>query len=88
VKYQIVLSAKAIRSLDRLDKKTEKRIQTRPEEIARKPLDARISKKLETVVGKRYSRAGDWRIIYEITGDQIFVLTVQHRSKVYQKIKE
>jgi mRNA-degrading endonuclease RelE of RelBE toxin-antitoxin system len=29
VKYQVVLSAKAIKGLDRLDRKTEKRIQAR-----------------------------------------------------------
>ncbi len=56
VKYHTVLSAKAIKILDRLDRKIEKRIQARLEDLAVNPSDPRISNKLETVAGKRYSR--------------------------------
>jgi mRNA-degrading endonuclease RelE of RelBE toxin-antitoxin system len=90
VKYSAVLSAKAIKILDRLDRKIEKRIQARLEELGVNPSDPRISNKLETVAGKRYSRVGDWRIVYEIAvdSDTIFVITIQHRSRVYQEGKK
>jgi len=90
VKYHTVLSAKAIKILDRLDRKNEKRIQARLEELAVNPSGPRISNKLETVAGKRYSRVGDWRIVYEIAenSDTIFVITIQHRSRVYQEVKK
>jgi mRNA interferase RelE/StbE len=90
VKYHTVFSAKAIKILDRLDRKTEKRIQARVEKLAVNPLDPRISNRLETVTGKRYSRVSDWRIVYEIAedSDTILVITIQHRSRVYQEVKK
>ena len=88
MKYQTVLSAKAIKILDRLDRKIDKRIQARLGELSVNPLDPRISNKLETVAGKRYSRVGDWRIVYEISDDTLFIITIQHRSRVYQEIME
>jgi mRNA interferase RelE/StbE len=90
VKYRAVLSAKAIKILDRLDQKIEKRIQGRLEELAANPSNPRISNKLETMAGKRYSRVGDWRIVYEITEDSgtLLIITIQHRSRVYQEIKQ
>jgi mRNA interferase RelE/StbE len=90
VKYQTVLSAKAMKILDRLDRKIDKRIQAKLDELAINPLDSRISNKLETVPGQRYSRVGDWRIVYEIAedADTIFVITIQHRSRVYKEVKK
>jgi mRNA-degrading endonuclease RelE of RelBE toxin-antitoxin system len=46
-------------------------------------------KKLETAPEKRYSRVGDWRIVYEIEADRQrpVVITIQHRSKVYKEVK-
>jgi mRNA-degrading endonuclease RelE of RelBE toxin-antitoxin system len=49
-----------------------------------------LSKDLEMVKGQRYSRVGDWRIIYEVReNDEImFIVTIQHRSKVYRDFKK
>jgi mRNA interferase RelE/StbE len=90
VKYRIVLSAKAIKFLDRLDRKMEQRIQNRLDELAANPLEPRISKQLETAELKRYSRVGNWRIVYEIGADYhtIFIITIQHRCKVYKEVKK
>ena len=89
VKYRTVLSAKAIKILDRLDRKIDRRIQARLEELAVNPSDPRTSNKLETAAGRRYSRVGDWRIVYEIAEDSgtLLVVTIQHRSRVYQEVK-
>ena len=88
--YATVLSAKAMRELDRLDRKIEQRVQSRLDELAVNPLDSRISNKLEMSEGKRYSRAGDWRIVYEIKESEktLFVITIQHRSRVYKELKK
>ena len=88
--YTAVLTAKAMRELERLDRKTEKRVQSRLDELAANPLDPRISNKLEMSEGKRYSRVGDWRIVYEIKESErtLFVITVQHRSRVYKELKK
>jgi len=88
MKYAVTLSAKAIKKLDRLDRKTEQRIQARLDELAANPLDPRLSRELETEPGRHYSRVGDWRIIFEVRdADQtVFVVTVQHRSRVYKEL--
>lgn len=88
--YSLGLSAKAARILDRLDRKPEQRLLKRLDEVAANPLDARLSNKVEMAPGKRYSRVGDWRIVYEINEAQktIIVITIQHRSRVYKEVKE
>jgi mRNA interferase RelE/StbE len=90
VSYLIALSAKAMKTLDRLDRKTEKRLQSRLEELAANPLDGRISKQMETSPERRYSRVGDWRIVYQIeeSNKKLVVITIQHRSRVYQEVKK
>ena len=88
--YLIALSAKAIKSLDRLDRKTGKRLQLRLEELAANPLDERISKPMETYPERRYSRVGAWRIVYQMeeSARRVEVITIQHRSRVYQEVKK
>jgi len=77
-----------MRELDRLDRKIEQRVQSRLDELAANPLDPRISNNLEMSEGKRYSRVGDWRIVYDIKESEktLFVITIQHRSRVYKEL--
>jgi mRNA interferase RelE/StbE len=90
MKYTTALSAKAMKVLNRLDRKIDQRIQSRFDELAVNPLDPRISSQLETAEGQRYARVGDWRIVYEIREAEktVFVITVQHRSRVYKELKK
>jgi mRNA-degrading endonuclease RelE of RelBE toxin-antitoxin system len=64
VKYEVRLSRQAEKDLERLDLSTLKRIQARIDGLAGNPLDPRLSKHLEMDPGKRYSQAGNWRIIF------------------------
>jgi mRNA-degrading endonuclease RelE of RelBE toxin-antitoxin system len=88
VTYRVFLSARAIKVLEKLDRKTEQRLQARLDELAGNPLDNRLSKKLEMAEGRRYARVGDWRMVYEIDEERrwLLVVTIQHRSKVYKEI--
>lgn len=90
MRYRLILSDKAIKLLDRLDRKTEERILPRLEELAVNPEDPRFSKQLETAGFRRYSRVGDWRIVYEIekSSQKVLVITIQHRSRVYREVKK
>lgn len=89
MRYKVILSAKAVKILGRLDRKTEQRIQARLEELADHPLETRLSKQMETAPARRYCRVGDWRLIFEVdeASQQILVITIQHRSRVYREIK-
>jgi len=57
--YAISLSKEASKELERLDRKTEQRIQRRLDELALNPYDRRISNEVKMEAGQRYSRVGD-----------------------------
>jgi len=86
--YGIGVSHRADKMLGRLDRKTATRIRDRIDELAIEPFNPRIADELEMSKGQWYSRGGDWRIVYEVReADQtVFVVTVQHRSKVYKEM--
>jgi addiction module RelE/StbE family toxin len=90
MKYTVSLSKEATKELDRLDRKTEKRIQDRLEELAAAPYSHRLSNELVMSPGRRYSRVGNWRILYRVIDRQkvIDVSAVQHRSRVYKELKK
>jgi mRNA interferase RelE/StbE len=56
-------------------------------ELSLNPYDQRLSNDVIMEEGKRYSKVGDWRIIFrlEATDKVIFVTAIQHRSKAYRK---
>jgi mRNA-degrading endonuclease RelE of RelBE toxin-antitoxin system len=76
-----------MKELDRLDRKTEHRIQKRLDEIARNPYDPRISNEVKMVPGQRYSRVGDRRIFFEIAepSRRIEVVAIRPRGRAYAK---
>jgi mRNA interferase RelE/StbE len=90
VSYKIVVSHKAKKVVEKLDKNIARRILDRLRELAVNPYDQRISKEMETEPDKRYSRIGDWRIIYGVDEKDKIVGAgiIQHRSKVYKELKK
>jgi len=84
---KVQLHHQAEKALDRLDQVTAERIQLRLEELAKNPLDQRISNEVKMQPGRRYAKVGDWRIIYRIEeeGRVVFITAIQHRSKAYRK---
>jgi mRNA interferase RelE/StbE len=88
VSYTIALTKAALKALSKLDRNTEQDIQSRFDELARNPYDPRISKPLKTAGGKRSSRAGNWRIIYEIHANRkiIEIQAVKHRKTAYDDL--
>lgn len=86
--YSIQLAQEAEKELERLDRATLKRVQKRLEELSIDPYSPRLSKALALAPAQRTSRAGDWRIIYEVdeaTG-MITIMGVRHRTKAYKKL--
>lgn len=86
--YTIVLTKATSRALSKLDHHTEQDIQRRLDELALNPYDPRISKPLKTARGKRSSRAGNWRIIYQIHADKkmVEIEAVKHRKDAYEDL--
>jgi mRNA interferase RelE/StbE len=88
VRYAVELSHRAAKTLQRLDQTTKKRLQARVDELALDPLSSNLSKPLIMVAGQRYSRVGDWRIIYEVEefSAKMYIVTIQPRGKAYRNL--
>jgi len=87
VTYKLELARQAEKMLDRLDRVTEKRIRDRLKELSPNPYDPRLTDDVIMKEGKKYTRVGNWRVIFRIDDADklIFVTAIQHRSKVYRK---
>ncbi len=59
----------------RIGKAIERRLTTFPERFG-KPLQGDLK-------GMWSLRVGDWRVIYEISGEQVRILRIGHRREVY-----
>jgi mRNA interferase RelE/StbE len=88
VRYQVRLSDRAAKDLDRLNRQTQERIVKRLEQIGEAPHDPRLSSMLTGQGGLRRSRVGGWRIIFAVDEEDktVNVLTIERRGQVYHRI--
>jgi mRNA interferase RelE/StbE len=88
VTYEILLSRRAVKDLDRLDSPTRQRIIHRLGQIADAPQAPRLSGPLTNEGGLRKSRVGGWRIIFTVDDDShtLFIVTIERRGQVYQRL--
>jgi mRNA interferase RelE/StbE len=88
VSYHVHVSQKAKKEIRRLDRNVAFRVIEHLDKIAASPFDQRLSSPLEMSPHRRYSRVGDWRIVYEVNPSEniIEISAVQHRSNVYKKL--
>ena len=86
--YQVRLSNRAAKDLDRLDRLAQHRVLNRLDQLAEAPGDPRFSSPLTNQGGLRKSRVGGWRIILSVNegGRTVDVVTVERRGQVYQRI--
>jgi len=41
----------------------------------------------KTLKGYRKVRVGDYRIVYKIEGEYIYILGIRHRKEIYKKVE-
>ncbi len=81
--YEILLTERAQRDMDRLDSQTRQRLTQKLHEYAEYPMQH--AKKLSNpVIGSFRFRVGDWRIVFDVEGDKIVVLRVGNRRDIYR----
>jgi mRNA interferase RelE/StbE len=83
--YDLSLGRQAKKEIKTLDASTVKRIEDRFQQLSDNPFDPRISKAIKMSPGRRTSRVGDWRIIYELNESEkvIEIISISPRGKAY-----
>ena len=86
--YEVRLSNRAAKDLDKLNRDTQKRMVRRLEAIGEAPLDGRLSEPLTNQGGLRKSRIGGWRMIFSVDdGNRVVnVVMIERRGQVYRRI--
>ena len=82
--HRVLYTQEAARRIDKLDKAVKDRV---GKAILRLSENPELGKRLTGLLSDRWSyRVGDWRILYKIRKRElvILVLTVGHRSDVYE----
>ncbi len=82
MEYEILITKKAVSEIGKLDSVVKKRIGKKMILLRNDPL--KISKRLVNFkLGEYRYRIGDYRVIFEIKGNKIYILKVAHRREVY-----
>lgn len=84
--YKVEFTRQGEKDLRRLDRVTLGRLKARIDELAQGPFNPRLSRQMETDPESRYSRVGDWRIIYQVEEEEqtINITAIRPRSRAYR----
>ena len=82
--YRLVYTQKAVRDIDRLDAGVKKRIGTTLLRFKDNPLQY-AERLTDPELGGYRFRIGDYRVIFDIEGNDIVVLLVGHRKEIYKR---
>ena len=82
--YRLVYTRKAIRDIGRLDAVVKKRIGATLLRFKDNPLEY-AERLTNSELGTYRFRIGDYRVIYDIEGNDIVVLRTGHRKEIYKR---
>ena len=82
--YRLVYTQKAVRDIDRLDAGVKKRIGTTLLRFKDNPLQY-AERLTDPELGGYRFRIGDYRVIFDMEGNDIVVLRVGHRKEIYKR---
>ena len=85
MKYKLVYTHRAFGDIRRLEENVKQRIGKALKRYAEEPLKY-ASKLTDPVLGTYRFRIGDYRVIFDIEGDEIVVLRIGHRKDIYRKL--
>jgi mRNA interferase RelE/StbE len=85
VRYSLVYTHRAIKDIQRLEGNAKRRIGKTLLRYSEDPL--RHAEKLtETKLGTYRFRIGQYRVVFDLNGNDIVVLRVGHRKDIYRKL--
>lgn len=82
--YKIIYARRAVKDLSKLEPATRQRIGETLEGYAKAPLSY-ARKMVNPSFGTYRFRIGDYRIIFDIEGDELVVLRIGHRREIYRR---
>ncbi len=80
--YKIVITKRAIRNLERLDKKTRDFIGKKIKEYTQENPLRNARKLVDPKIGSYRFRIGDYRVIFDIEDNIIVILRIGHRKEI------
>jgi mRNA interferase RelE/StbE len=84
----VELEDTAFEDLKRLGREVAERIRKKLEWLQQHPEPQRLLKRLKDIEPPSYSfRVGDWRVVGQIQGDTFIVRLIDHRSRIYERLR-
>ncbi|MBM3142516.1 MAG: type II toxin-antitoxin system RelE/ParE family toxin [Chloroflexi bacterium] len=84
MKYKIVFTRRAAKDISNLDPEVKDRIKEALIKYSEDPLSY-ARKMVDPSLGTYRFRIGDYRIIFDIAGEEIVILRVGHRGEIYRR---
>jgi len=84
MEYEIIYTNRAVKDLARLDSAAKERIAETLERYAEAPLNY-AKKMVDPALGTYRFRIGDYRVIFDIEGNEVVVLRVGNRREIYRR---
>jgi mRNA interferase RelE/StbE len=82
--YKIVFTKRAMRDISKLEPKVKEKIGDALKRYGKDPLNY-ARKMIDPSLGSYRFRIGDYRVIFDIEGDEIVALRVGHRKEIYRR---
>jgi mRNA interferase RelE/StbE len=82
--YKIVFTKRAMRDISKLEPEIKEKLGDALRRYGKDPLNY-ARKMIDPSLGSYRFRIGDYRVIFDIEGDEIIVLRVGHRKEIYRR---
>ncbi len=85
VKYRMVFAGSSKKDLDKLDHTTRKRIAKKLTFFLEQEDPLSYARQLvHSNIGSYRFRVGHYRIVFDVDGDKLYVVSIKHRKDVYK----
>ena len=82
--FRVLVTRRAERDIADLDPLVRRRVHVALLDLERDPL-ARATKLTSFELGDYRVRVGDWRVVFDLEGNDVVVLRVGHRREIYRR---
>ena len=84
MKYRLVYTRRAERDIKKLDPPVKRQIRNAIEKLENDPVVS-SEKLVDPAIGTYRFRIGEYRVIFDMEGQDIIVLRVGHRKEIYRR---